>query len=163
MKCVRLAIAQVNFCVGDIKGNTRKIKKFIKIARQKRSDIVCFPELSITGYPPEDLLLNRSFIEDNLESLDEIRKSTEAVVAVLGFVDIKDGIYNSAAVISDTKLMDVYHKQRLPNYGVFDEKRYFEKGSVTPVYKLGDIKFGVNISEDIWYPGNPTRDQAIAG
>jgi len=163
MKCVRLAIAQVNFCVGDIKGNTRKIKKFIKIARQKRSDIVCFPELSITGYPPEDLLLNRSFIEDNLEALDEIRKSTEAVVAVLGFVDIKDGIYNSAAVISDTKLMDVYHKQRLPNYGVFDEKRYFEKGSVTPVYKLGDIKFGVNICEDIWYPGNPTRDQAIAG
>lgn len=163
MKTIRIATCQLNFCVGDISGNKKKIVNFIKKARANRADIVCFPELSITGYPPEDLLLNGSFIEQNIKALDEITKHTKSIIVIVGFADRRNGLLNAAAIMSNGKLLDIYHKRHLPNYGVFDEKRYFKKASRTPVYELDKIRFGVNICEDIWVKGDPTRSQSLAG
>ncbi|MDA2917895.1 NAD+ synthase [Desulfobacterota bacterium AH_259_B03_O07] len=163
MDKMRLALSQIDVTVGDIDGNLKKILKYTKIARNSGVNIICFPELSITGYPPEDLLLKPSFIEENLNALDEVRKASHSITVIIGFADKKQDIYNAAAIIHNKKLIDVYHKCYLPNYGVFDENRYFQAGVDSPVYKLGDFKFGVNICEDIWYPGDPTRKQAILG
>jgi len=163
MGTVRLGLAQVDVCVGDLKGNLRKILEYLDRAKNLGINILCFPELAITGYPPEDLLLKPSFIEDNLEVLDKVRESSDSITTIVGFVDRAEDIYNAAAIIHDKKLVDVYHKRYLPNYGVFDENRYFQTGFRAPVYKLGDLTFGVNICEDIWYPGDPTREQALLG
>lgn len=163
MKQLRLALSQTNMSVGDISGNVKKIIKSIKEAKEKQVDIVCFPELAITGYPPEDLLLKPKFINDNLKALDEIKKHTDSMVVVTGFVDRKEDIFNAAAIIQNKKIVDVYHKSYLPNYGVFDENRYFQIGRRIPVYKLGDMTFGVNICEDIWYPGDPIKSQVLLG
>lgn len=163
MRKVRLGLGQINVSVGDIEGNLKKIIRHITAAKRSGVDIICFPELAITGYPPEDLLLKPSFIEDNLKALDEVRKATDSVTVVTGFADKNQDIYNSAAIIHNKVLIDVYHKRYLPNYGVFDENRYFQAGVRVPVYRLGDFVFGVNICEDIWYPGDPTRKQALLG
>lgn len=163
MKKVRLGLAQINVSVGDIDGNLKKIIKNIRVAKKSGVDIVCFPELSITGYPPEDLLLKPSFIDDNLKALDELRKAADSITVVVGFADKRHDIYNAAAIIHNKALVDVYHKCYLPNYSVFDENRYFQAGVRAPVYQLGDVVFGVNICEDIWYPGSPTRRQALLG
>ena len=163
MRTLRLALAQINPTVGDFKGNVSKIINYIKRAEKSGAHIVLFPELSITGYPPEDLLLKPKFIEDNLEALKMVQKRVRNIIAIVGFVDRKDDIYNAAAVIYNGKLIDTYHKIYLPNYGVFDEVRYFQAGTRYPVYKIGDICFGVNICEDIWYPEGPARLQALAG
>jgi NAD+ synthase (glutamine-hydrolysing) len=160
---VRLGLSQINVLVGDIEGNLKKIIKYIGIAKKSGVDIICFPELSITGYPPEDLLLKPSFIEDNLRALDEVRKATDSMTVVVGFANKNQDIYNAAAIIHNKALIDVYHKCYLPNYSVFDENRYFQAGVRAPVYKLGDFVFGVSICEDIWYPGDPTRKQALLG
>lgn len=127
MKTIRIATCQLNFCVGDISGNKKKIINFIKKARANRADIVCFPELSITGYPPEDLLLNGSFIEQNIKALDEITKHTKSIIVIVGFADRRNGLLNAAAIMSNGKLLDIYHKRHLPNYGVFDEKDISKK------------------------------------
>jgi NAD+ synthase (glutamine-hydrolysing) len=163
MRTLRIALAQINPTVGDFKGNVSKIINYIKRAEKSGAHIVLFPELSITGYPPEDLLLKPKFIEDNLEALKMVQKKVRNIIAIVGFVDRKDDIYNAAAVIYNGKLIDAYHKIYLPNYGVFDEVRYFQAGTRYPVYKIGDICFGVNICEDIWYPEGPARLQALAG
>ncbi|MFH1703648.1 MAG: NAD+ synthase [Nitrospirota bacterium] len=163
MRTLRIALAQINPTVGDFKGNVSKIINYIKRAEKSGAHIVLFPELSITGYPPEDLLLKPKFIEDNLEALKMVQKKVRNIIAIVGFVDRKDDIYNAAAVIYNRKLIDTYHKIYLPNYGVFDEVRYFQAGTRYPVYKIGDICFGVNICEDIWYPEGPARLQALAG
>jgi len=163
MRTLRIALAQINPTVGDFKGNVSKIIKYIGRAEKSGAHIVLFPELSITGYPPEDLLLKPKFIEDNLEALKMVQKRVRNIIAIVGFVDRKDDIYNAAAVIYNGKLIDAYHKIYLPNYGVFDEVRYFQAGTRYPVYKIGDICFGVNICEDIWYPEGPARLQALAG
>ncbi|HEX9666482.1 MAG TPA: NAD+ synthase [Thermodesulfobacteriota bacterium] len=163
MNKVRLGLSQINVLVGDIDGNLKKILKYIRIAKKSGVDILCFPELSVTGYPPEDLLLKPSFIEDNLEALDEVRKATDSITVVVGFADKNQDIYNAAAIIHNKVLIDVYHKCYLPNYSVFDENRYFQAGVRAPVYQLGDLVFGVNICEDIWYPGDPIRKQAVLG
>ena len=163
MRTLRIALAQINPTVGDFKGNVSKIIKYIGKAEKSGAHIVLFPELSITGYPPEDLLLKPKFIEDNLEALKMVQKRVRNIIAIVGFVDRKDDIYNAAAVIYNGKLIDTYHKIYLPNYGVFDEVRYFQAGTRYPVYKIGDICFGVNICEDIWYPEGPARLQALAG
>ena len=163
MRTLRIALAQINPTVGDFKGNVSKIIKYIGRAEKSGAHIVLFPELSITGYPPEDLLLKPKFIEDNLEALKMVQKRVRNIIAIVGFVDRKDDIYNAAAVIYNGKLIDTYHKIYLPNYGVFDEVRYFQAGTRYPVYKIGDICFGVNICEDIWYPEGPARLQALAG
>ncbi|MGQ9571075.1 MAG: NAD+ synthase [Thermodesulfovibrionales bacterium] len=163
MKVLRIALAQTNSTVGDLEGNVSKIIHYIREAEKSGAQIVAFPELSITGYPPEDLLLKPKFIDDNLDALKEVQKNIKNIIAVVGFVDKKDDIYNAAAIIYDKKIVDTYHKIYLPNYGVFDELRYFQAGTRYPVYKINDISFGVNICEDIWYPEGPARFQALAG
>ncbi len=163
MHKVRLGLSQINVSVGDIEGNLKKIIRYIRRAKKSGVDIICFPELSITGYPPEDLLLKPSFIEDNLKALDEVRKATDSMTVVVGFANKNQDIFNAAAIIHNKVLIDVYHKCYLPNYSVFDENRYFQAGVRAPVYRLGDFVFGVSICEDIWYPGDPTRKQALLG
>ena len=141
-----------------------KIVEWIARARDIGADVVAFPELAVTGYPPEDLLLRRSFVEDNLSALDTVARATTGIVAVVGFVDIVgDVLYNAAAVLSDGRIAARYYKRLLPNYGVFDEVRYFQPGRDVPVYVIAGVDVGVNICEDIWYADGPTRDQALAG
>lgn len=163
MRVLRLALAQINPTVGDLAGNVAKIREWTERARAEGADLVCFPELAVTGYPPEDLLLRRSFIEDNLEAVRELAAATQGIVSVVGFVDRRDDIYNAAAILADGRIAGVYHKRFLPNYGVFDEHRYFQEGVEAPVFELGDVVFGVNVCEDIWYQGGPSQEQAHAG
>ncbi len=163
MTSLRIALAQINPTVGDLSGNTKKIISCIRKARSRKADIVAFPELAVTGYPPEDLLLKRQFVRDNTDALRKIRDASTEITAVVGFVDEDGGIYNAAAVISGGRLVDTYHKKHLPNYGVFDEYRYFRAGRRYPVYNLGGISIGVNICEDIWNEKGPARVQALAG
>jgi NAD+ synthase (glutamine-hydrolysing) len=136
MRTLRLAMAQINCTVGDLAGNRDKIIKHMDDARRAGADIVSFPELAVTGYPPEDLLFKPSFIEDNIEALAEVTAASKGIAAVVGFVDKEDYIYNSAAFIHDGRLVGVYHKMYLPNYGVFDEFRYFQAGRKYPIYVL---------------------------
>lgn len=163
MRTIRLALAQMNSIVGDFEGNIKKSIDFITKAVSKGADIIAFPELSITGYPPEDLLLKPGFIEDNLKYLTELIPYSKNITIIAGFVDKRDDIFNAAAILNNQKLAGIYHKHFLPNYGVFDENRYFQSGTETPVYILNDINFGINICEDIWYPYGPPRDQALYG
>ncbi len=163
MKKIRTALAQINPTVGDLSGNVKKIISYINRSRELKADIVAFPELAVTGYPPEDLLLKPHFILDNIDALQKIVKATEGITAIVGFVDKRDCIFNAAAVISDGRLIDVYHKKYLPNYGVFDEQRYFMAGKRCPVYDLGGVSIGVNICEDIWHEKGPARVQALSG
>jgi NAD+ synthase (glutamine-hydrolysing) len=163
MRPFRLALAQINCTVGDLSGNVKKIKQYIQKAKTWEADLVAFPELAVTGYPPEDLLLKSSFIEDNLKALNQIVKSTTGIAAVVGFVDKDSDIFNAAAVIHNRKLAGVYHKKFLPNYGVFDEYRYFKEGRQFPVYLIKGARIGINICEDIWYPEGPAWHQATYG
>jgi NAD+ synthase (glutamine-hydrolysing) len=153
----------MNSTVGDLSGNAKKIISFIRRARKVKADIVAFPELAVTGYPPEDLLIKPHFINDNLDTMGKIAEASKDITAVVGFVDENNGIYNAAGVISDSRLVDVYHKKVLPNYGVFDEYRYFRTGDRYPVYNLGGIRFGVNVCEDIWHTKSPARVQSLSG
>lgn len=163
MKKIRIAIAQINTAVGDLKGNVRKIISYIKKAKMRNADIIAFPELAITGYPPEDLLLKPQFIKDNISALEAVRLVTTDITAIVGFVDRGEGIFNAAAIISNGRIIDIYHKRYLPNYGVFDEYRYFKAGKRFPIYNFGGISFGVNICEDIWYERGPALIQAMSG
>ncbi len=160
---VRVYCAQFNPVVGDIKGNFEKMVNHIISAAEMGSDIVAFPELALTGYPPEDLLLKPAFIEENIAYLAKIKEFSADITVIAGFVNRASGIYNSAAVISNKKIAAVYNKQYLPDYSVFDEERYFCKGTENFVFKMGNISFGVNICEDIFYSPEPVRAQAIAG
>src|SRR5437660_2266066 len=160
---LRLAIAQINVVVGDIEGNAQKIVDWIDRARDADADIVTFPELALTGYPPEDLLLKPQFIDSNLAALDKIISRTRDITAIVGFVDRRDDIFNAAAVAQNGKIVTTYHKMYLPNYGVFDEFRYFQPGNRCPVLQIGDATVGVSICEDIWYPDGPVFLQALSG
>jgi len=163
-KSVRIAIAQINCTVGDFDGNFRKIAEGIKTAQSFGADILSFPELAITGYPPEDLLLKPKFVDDNLEMLEDVAGLVNEMVVVVGFVDRKNGdLYNAAAAIYKGRVAGTYRKCFLPNYGVFDEKRYFKPGSESTVFDLGGIVFGVNICEDIWHSDGPAAKQAAQG
>jgi NAD+ synthase (glutamine-hydrolysing) len=162
-RTLRLALGQVNSTVGDLEGNTRKILRAVDRAREMGAELVAFPELSLPGYPPEDLLLNSSFIEANLEALQRLTRATRGITVIVGFVDMMDDIYNAAAVLHDGRVAGVYHKIYLPNYGVFDEDRYFQSGNEFLVFDLNGTAIGVNICEDIWYPGDPTRAQCLEG
>ena len=153
----------MNSTVGDLEGNVAKILHSVRKAKTAGADIVVFPELAITGYPPEDLLLKTRFIEDNLRALKKVQRHVDDITAVVGFVDRKDDIYNAAAVLCRKKLIGVYHKMYLPNYGVFDEYRYFQAGTRCPVFRICNTWIGVNICEDMWYPEGPLRTQALAG
>ncbi len=156
-------MAQINTTVGDFAGNTKRILEAVAEARALGVDILTFPELAICGYPPEDLLFKPQFIEENLRSLERIVDGSSGLTIAVGFVDAKEDIYNAAAVIHDGKLVGVYHKIYLPNYGVFDENRYFRAGSECPVYIIAGVGVGINICEDIWYEAGPATAQAYAG
>jgi NAD+ synthase (glutamine-hydrolysing) len=163
---LRIALAQVNMTVGDLVGNTRKIINSMQQAYAAGAHIVCFPELALSGYPPEDLLLKPGFVAANLRKLDEIIDASNnfaGLTAIIGFVDRDQDIYNAAAVVHEGKLAGVYHKHYLPNYGVFDEYRYFQAGNKAPIFLIHGIHIGINICEDIWYPTGPLPRQAHAG
>ena len=163
MRNLRLAMAQINTTVGDLDGNTAKVLEYIEKARQSQADIVVFPELAIPGYPPEDLLFKPSFIQSNIQKMHEVVAASSGITVVVGFVDSQGDIYNAAAVARDGQLLGVYHKMYLPNYGVFDEDRYFKAGSECPVFVVNGIHIGVNICEDIWYALGPAAVQREAG
>jgi NAD+ synthase (glutamine-hydrolysing) len=163
MRRLRVALGQINSTVGDFEHNVRIIVDAIERARALGASLVAFPELAITGYPPEDLLFKPAFIEANLKALDEVTRASRGLSVVVGFVDKRDDIFNAAAVLHDGVRAGVYHKQYLPNYGVFDENRYFQAGIETPVFTAGDTTFAVNVCEDIWYPAGPTAVQALGG
>src|SRR5437763_2357547 len=163
MRRFRVSLAQINPTVGDIEGNTRRIVDGLAQARALGADLVAFPELAITGYPPEDLLFKSAFIEANLAALADVTKAARGLTTVVGCVDKRQDLFNAAAVIHDGTLAGVYHKQYLPNYGVFDENRYFQAGTETQVFAAGETTFAVNVCEDIWYPAGPTTVQALGG
>lgn len=156
MRVLKLGMAQLNFEVGAISSNVAKIEKTLAEARRMGSELVIFPELSLTGYPPEDLVLKPRFVQANLDALAEVTSMTKDIAVVIGFVDRSDDLYNAAAFLSDAKIQAVFHKQILPNYGVFDELRYFRPGREEPsVILFGDVRIGVTICEDIWSPYGP--------
>jgi NAD+ synthase (glutamine-hydrolysing) len=161
---VRVALAQINTTVGDVWGNVEKAAGVLKEATDAGAELVALPELTIPGYPPEDLLMRPSFIKENLRALGEFAKEVPAgVVAAIGFVDLDVDLHNACAVVSGGEVLHRYHKRYLPNYGVFDENRYFKEGSGAPVLRLDGTLVGVSICEDIWYPGGPAREQALGG
>lgn len=163
MRTLRVGLAQINSTVGDCLGNAQKISDAIDEARGKKVDILAFPELAITGYPPEDLLLKSQFIGDNLNALETILPHCSGIAVVVGFVDQTDNIHNAAAIIYERAIRFVYHKCHLPNYGVFDEARYFHPGQCAPVFTFKDVPMGINICEDIWRPEGPTSAQTGIG
>ena len=165
MRRLRVSMAQINPTVGDLAGNAAKIIERIREAESLGADLVAFPELALTGYPPEDLVLRRGFVESNLETLDRVCEATGGlhVTAIVGFVDYAHDIFNAAAVIQDGALAGAYHKQFLPNYGVFDEARYFRPGEGVQLFDIAGARVGVTICEDIWYSSGPMQDQCLAG
>jgi len=162
---IRIALGQINPTVGDLVGNTKKIVSFIKKAKAKKVDIVVFPELAICGYPPEDLLLKKHFVDDSLFFLKSIVKETKDITAIVGFVDRdkKNNIYSAAAVINNKKLKGTYHKMEFPGYSAFDEKRYFTHGKNNQIFSVAGIDFGVTICKDIQNPNGPYLQQSKAG
>ncbi|MFO7600677.1 MAG: NAD+ synthase [Candidatus Desulfacyla sp.] len=154
MPVIRIAQAQINTTVGDFSRNSAKIIDVIRHARDQGVELITFPELSVCGYPPEDLLLKRGFLYENLAALEQIREQTDGITAVVGHADYQDGkVYNAASVFQGRKRAAIYHKIELPNYGVFDEKRYFTRGSRSVVFEMNRIRFFLTICEDIWIEG----------
>ena len=161
---LRVALGQINPVVGDLGGNSERIVAAIGAAEDAGADVVVFPELAVTGYPPEDLLLKPGFVADNLSALTKVAAATDRCVAVVGFVDEKLDLYNAAAVCAHGEVRGVYHKQLLPNYGVFDEQRYFAPGEgATQLFGIGGVRVGVSVCEDAWSPAGPIAAQAAAG
>jgi NAD+ synthase (glutamine-hydrolysing) len=161
---LRVALAQINPVVGDLEGNSEQIVSAIRRATDAAADVVVLPELAVTGYPPEDLLLKPGFIADNLTAIGKVAAATERCVAVVGFVDERLDLYNAAAVCADGEVRGVYHKQLLPNYGVFDEQRYFAAGGgATQLFGIAGVRVGVSVCEDAWSPSGPIAAQAAAG
>ena len=166
MTRLRIALAQINPTVGDLQGNLATILAFYDQALTAGCDIVAFPELCITGYPPEDLVLKPGFVSDNKDILATIAAHTRSCVAVVGFVDSDRDLYNGAAVCADGEIRGTYRKRLLPNYGVFDEARYFTPGSESDpleLFVIGGVKVGISICEDIWSPTGPLATQAAGG
>ena len=160
---LRVALAQVNPVVGDIRGNARKISDSIARARDEGAALVVLPELALTGYPPEDLLLKTSFLDAADAALQELAGQTHDIAAVVGYPEKAEDVYNSAAVLADGGVVATYRKMYLPNYGVFDEQRYFQSGAEAAIFELNGIPLGLSICEDIWEPGPPAMTEALAG
>lgn len=163
MRRLRIAMAQINTTVGDFDGNVKKILGAVDTARSAGADIVTLPELAVCGYPPEDLLFKPQFIQANLDSLQKIAESAKGITVITGFVDADGDIYNAAAVLHFGRIAGLYRKIFLPNYGVFDENRYFRAGSDCPIFVIGGVAIGITICEDIWYEAGPATVQANAG
>ncbi|MGH2557283.1 MAG: NAD+ synthase [Actinomycetota bacterium] len=159
---VRIALGQINTTVGDLGGNVEKMAEWSAGATKAGADLVCFPELAVTGYPPEDLVLRPEFVRDNLEALDDLARRTANGCAVLtGFVDRSAlGLHNSAGLLSGGKVVARYHKVQLPNYGVFDEKRYFVPGDAACPVRVASSALGISVCEDAWQPGQPWEEYA---
>jgi NAD+ synthase (glutamine-hydrolysing) len=160
---MRLALCQMNAVVGDIAGNAARIREGILAGRAQRAELVLFPELSLTGYPPEDLLLKEHFLADARAALEELATEVGGIVAVVGFPERAEDVFNAAAVLSDGAVRAIYRKVYLPNYGVFDEQRYFQSGAGAALVELGDRRVGLTVCEDIWEPGPPASEEALAG
>src|SRR5688500_17704840 len=161
---VRIALAQVNPTIGDLGGNTSLVQRYVEQAEAAGADVVAFPEMVVTGYPPDDLLLKKSFIADQNRALEAIAASTHGIAAVVGFVDQSNGrLYNAAALVSDGRIMGVYRKHHLPNYGVFDERRFFSSGKEVVLAEIDGLTFGVTVCEDLWLENGPHVDCAVAG
>lgn len=163
-RTLRIGLAQVNSTVGDLSGNSGKVLSFVERARENEVDILAFPELVITGYPPEDLLLKKGFIDSNIKMIKDLAVKIDRPATIIGFVDSsKRGIYNAAAIIYKRKIRGIYRKKFLPNYGVFDEKRYFIPGDRPRIFRFGNVLFGVAICEDTWFKGPPISTMARMG
>ena len=160
---LRIALCQANLPVGDIRGNLRRIREWLDRARAECAQLVVFPELAVTGYPPEDLLLKPPFAERALSALHELASDVKDTVALVGFPFLDDDLYNAAAVLADGRVQSVYRKRFLPNYGVFDEQRYFASGTDSVVLDLDGDRIGITVCEDLWYPGGPAQVSAIEG
>src|SRR3990172_6709011 len=161
---VRIALAQINTTVGDISGNAEKVLTFMEKAKSHGADIVAFPELTLTGYPPEDLLHRKQFVIDQRRQLDEIAAKVKDIVCILGFVGSNsEYLFNSAGVLSNGAVRSVYNKIHLPNYSVFDEERYFKARPAPLVIHYGDCRIGLSICEDIWVDDSVVDAEAIVG
>ena len=163
---LRIALAQLNPTIGDLEGNLAKLIDAYDRAEAGGCDIVAYPELSVTGYPPEDLVLKPGFVTDNLAMLDAFAAHTRDCAAVVGFVDADRDLYNAAAVCVNGAVVGTYRKRLLPNYAVFDEQRYFTPGTDNDpleLYEIGGVKVGVSVCEDIWSPFGPLATQAAGG
>lgn len=148
---IKVALAQINCVVGDIEANSRKIVEWANRARDQKADLVVFPELAITGYPPEDLIFKPNFIDQNLAALEMAAEAIRGIAAIVGFVDRKDGLYNALALLEEGQIGAIYHKRRLPNYSVFDEKRYFSAGKENGIATVKGTRIALAICEDLWY------------
>ena len=160
---MRIALAQLNPTVGDIAGNEARCLDALERAREAGAQLVVFPELIVTGYPPEDLLLKEHFLRDARAAVDRLAAAAGDMVAIVGFPERDVDVYNSAAVLAGGAVQGVYRKVYLPNYGVFDEQRYFQSGPGPGIVEVGDVRVGVTVCEDIWEPGPPLSDEALAG
>ena len=160
---LRVALAQINPAVGDIRGNARKASDQIARARDEGAALVVFPELTLSGYPPEDLLLKTGFLDAARVALRELAAETREIVAIVGYPERAEDVYNTAAVLADGDVVATYRKMYLPNYGVFDEQRYFQSGAEAAIVEVNGVPIGLSICEDIWEPGPPAMSEALAG
>jgi NAD+ synthase (glutamine-hydrolysing) len=160
---LRVALAQINPTVGDIEGNASKAREWIDRARAEGAQLVLLPELTLTGYPPEDLLLKPHFLAATRRALRDLASGVEGLVALVGFAEGNGFTHNSLAVLAGGEVRAAYSKMLLPNYGVFDERRYFEPGPSPALIELNGILVGLTICEDIWFPGPPSSVEALAG
>ncbi len=159
---LRIALAQINVVVGDLTGNAEKIIRYIQNAKENHADIIAFPELTICGYPPEDLLLRPQFIKDSNEAMKKVISASDDIITIVGFPHQENGqLFNGAAVIQNKELKGIYHKIHLPNYGVFDEKRYFKEGNKPLIFRVNDIPIGLSVCEDLWIADSVIDSQAL--
>src|SRR5215208_7037695 len=160
---MRLALAQINSVVGDLDGNRERILTRLEEAKKADADLVLFPELAVTGYPPEDLLLRPGFIRAAARSLEEIARAARGITALVGTPHFDRDLYNACAVCAAGEVKAIYRKRFLPNYGVFDEHRYFAPGRDLFLLEFGDTLIGPTVCEDVWQPGPPATELALAG
>jgi NAD+ synthase (glutamine-hydrolysing) len=160
---LRLALAQIDVTVGDVEGNAAKIRDYLGQAADAGAQVALFPELAINGYPPEDLLLKTHFLAAGRRALESVARDVHGMVALVGFAEHAEDVYNSLAVLADGRVQAIYRKIYLPNYGVFDEQRYFQVGDTPAVIRVGNTTIGLTVCEDIWEPGPPASDEALAG
>ncbi len=164
MAKLRVALCQINSVVGDIAANTERILTALSAAGDAGCHAAVFPELAVTGYPPEDLVLKRRFVQDSRSAMEHIASQSKSCTAVVGFVDDADGCYNAAGVAANGRLAGIYRKRELPNYGVFDERRYFQPGTGNPIlHEVAGVSVGVSICEDAWVADGPMSQMATAG
>src|SRR3982751_1356 len=163
MSRLTVALAQIDTTVGDLDGNAEKIRAGIERARSDGTQLVLFPELALTGYPPEDLLIKTHFLRRAADRLNELAEAAEDIVALVGYPQLQDDVYNACAVLADGRVQAVYRKTYLPNYGVFGEQRYFQQATEPALIEVDGIPVGLTICEDIWQPGPPATSEALAG